>query len=129
MGALINLTTVGNLAGFTGAVAVNNSGATGNASLTNGAALTFATSTVGGNLTAVSRGGHITAEAGAITVGGRGKASPPALGALINLTTVGNLAVAATGAVAVNNSGATGNVSLTNGAALVLAASSVGRAL
>ena len=110
----------------TGTIALSTNGAGSNAAITNATGIVFAASSVGGNLTAVATTGNISDSGGVVTVGGNGSFTTSTSGALINLNTAGNLAVAATGTIAVNTSGVTGNASVTNNNAITFAASSVG---
>ncbi len=107
-------------------ISLNTSGAAGNASLINNNAVTFTTSNVGGNLSATATAGNIADSGGVVTVGGNASFTTSTSGALINLNTLGNLAVAATGTISLNTSGAAGNASLINNNAITFTTSNVG---
>ncbi len=109
---------------LTGAVTLNTTGASGNASLTNDLAggTTLGTSTVGGSLTVVNTLGNLSQTAGILTVTGVSSFTDSASNATITLGSANAL----TGAVTLSTTGASGNASLTNNHATVLAASSVG---
>ncbi len=113
---------------LTGAVALNTNGATGDATLTNNRALLLAASTVGGNLTIVTKTntGAIT-QNGVLTVAGTSNFATQATSATtagITLTQANKL----TGAVSLNT-GSTNVATLTNAMATVLGTSTVGGAL
>ncbi|HEV2701590.1 MAG TPA: filamentous hemagglutinin N-terminal domain-containing protein, partial [Steroidobacteraceae bacterium] len=121
-GTAIDLSTSTNVLG--GTVALNTAGTDGAA--IKAQALDFAASTVGGNLTATATTGTIT-ESGTLTVGGTSSftTSTAQAGTAIDLSTNTNQL---TGAVALNTAGTDG-AKVTNGKALVLAASNVGGAI
>src|SRR5262249_46090856 len=113
--ATIALTNGGNL--LTGAVSLNTNGANGHASLTNNLATVLGASSVGGNLTVTGPVGNL-AQTGALPLGAPPTFTTSASNATITLTNTGNLL---TGAVTLGTSGASGNASLTNNKATVLA--------
>jgi hypothetical protein len=118
-----NAITLNQSNAFTGAVALDNSGAN-NVALTNGGATTLGASSVGSGTFAVTVSGAIT-QTGAITqAAGAGLASFGSGANAITLTQSNGF----TGAVAFSNSGAN-DVALTNGAALTIGTSSIGRNL
>ncbi|MFN0132968.1 MAG: beta strand repeat-containing protein, partial [Phycisphaerales bacterium] len=109
-----------NLLDAAGSVAVNTNGALGDATIVNVSSLDLGASTIGGDLAATATTGNIT-DSGVVTVGGN--AAFTASNANDDIT-VNQLA--ATGTVAANTTGATGNATIVNATALDLAASSVG---
>ena len=115
-----NAITLTQANGLTGAVSLTNSGANA-VSLTNGTATILGTSSVGTGTLTVNSTGAIT-QTGVVTQpAGAGAATFTAGANAITLTQANGL----TGAVSLNNSGANA-VSLTNGVATVIGASSVG---
>ena len=116
----ITLTNTGNQ--FTGAVTLSNSG-TNDVSLDNSIALVLGSgSSIGRNLTVTQDGTGSISQSGAITV--HGTTTINANANAIDLSTNGG-SNDFVGAVSLNNSGAH-NVSVTNGAPLVIGTSSVG---
>ena len=108
---------------FLGAVSLSTSGAGGNASLINNHLGTvLGASTVGGNLSVTSSQGNLT-QTGALSVAGSASFTASSANTTITLTNAGNQM---TGTVALNTTGAGGNVSLTNNAATTLATSTIG---
>ena len=107
----------------TGAVGLNTAGATGDASFTHATGVNLNTSNVGGALTVVATTGNIT-DSGTVTVGGNSSFTT----SQANDDIVVNQ-LAATGAVSLNTSGASGDATVVNAGALNLGASTIGRNL
>jgi hypothetical protein len=115
---LINLGTSSNV--FTGAVTLSNNGAF-DVAIKNNANLKFDTSTVGQNFTATTVGNRTITQIGSLTVPGTSSFSTSA--AAITLSDPGN---SLTGAITLNNTGATNPVTLNNSVSSSFNTSTVG---